>query len=64
MLQLFSPAEAASWLCAQGASVQAQKQDGWRDTALHYTAAKNHMEIAKLLLAFGAAPEALNFAGW
>jgi ankyrin repeat protein len=55
--------EAATWLCARGASVHAQKNDGWHDTALHYAASKNHMAVAKLLLAFGADPAALNFAG-
>jgi hypothetical protein len=55
--------EAATWLCAHGASVHAQKNDGWHDTALHYAASKGHMAVAELLLAFGADAAALNFAG-
>jgi len=56
-------ADVAVWLCAHGASSNAQKQDGWSDTALHYAAAKGHGDVVRLLLAFGADPAAQNFAG-
>lgn len=56
-------ADAATWLCAHGASVHACKADSWNDTALHYAAARGHADIAKLLLAFGADGSRHNFAG-
>lgn len=46
-----------------GATISAQKQDAWRETALHYAAAKGHSDMANLLLAFEADPTATNFAG-
>jgi ankyrin repeat protein len=54
---------AALWLCQAGADVTALKDDGWRDTALHYAAARGHTEVCKVLLAFGALVEAQNYAG-
>jgi hypothetical protein len=54
---------AALWLCQAGADVTALKEDGWKDTALHYAAARGHTEVCKVLLAFGAPVEAQNYAG-
>jgi hypothetical protein len=56
-------AVAALWLCQAGAGVTALKEDGWKDTVLHYAAARGHTEVCKVLLAFGAPVEAQNYAG-
>jgi hypothetical protein len=56
-------AVAALWLCQAGADVTALKADGWKDTALHYAAARGHTEVCKVLLAFGAPVEAQNYDG-
>ena len=41
----------------------AMKDDGWKDTALHYAAAQGCLESVKVLLTFGASQTACNFAG-
>jgi len=59
-----SPVTAAVlWLCQRGADVAAVKGDGWRDTALHYAAARGHSEVCQVLLAYGASLGAENYAG-
>ncbi|KAJ3318202.1 hypothetical protein HDV06_000745, partial [Boothiomyces sp. JEL0866] len=67
----FTPLHAASvtgkhfaveWLLKNGADHSLVKNDEWRDTALHYAAAKNHPEVVKLLLQYGA-QQVKNFAG-
>lgn len=55
--------EATLWLLQNGASLTSLKQDGWRDSVLHYAAAKGNMAIIKMLLAFGADPFAVNSNG-
>lgn len=56
-------AGALLWLCQHGADVTALKDDGWKDTALHYAAARGHMHCCQVLLAFGAQLDAVNYAG-
>ena len=43
--------------------MQALKSDGWKDTALHYAAARGSLDCCKVLLAFGAQLHAKNYAG-
>jgi len=57
------PADAITWLCQRGANINALKDDGWHDTALHYAASKGCLASVQALLAFGADPNARNFAG-
>ena len=56
-------AAAAVWLLHHGASVAAQKEDGWKDTALHYSAGRGSLETVHALLAWGADPAAANALG-
>ncbi|KAL4547939.1 hypothetical protein Ndes2526B_g07156 [Nannochloris sp. 'desiccata'] len=53
---------AVLWLCRHGADVSAIKEDGWKDTPLHYAAAQGCLESVQVLLAYGACPSARNFA--
>ncbi len=55
-------AAALAWLLQHGASLAAHKQDGWRDSALHYAASMGHLEAVKVLLAYGADATAVNYA--
>lgn len=56
--------EAALWLCMKNANVHAFKDDGWKDTPLHYAAAHGAIDICKILLAFSADPCAVNVFGF
>ena len=56
-------AAAAVWLLHHGASVAAQKEDGWNDTCLHYAAGRGSLETVQALLAWGADPAAENALG-
>lgn len=53
---------AVVWLLQHGASISSVKDDGWKDSVLHYAASRGHLGIAKALLAFGADCKARNFA--
>jgi hypothetical protein len=53
---------AVLWLLQHGASLTTLKDDGWRDSVLHYAAAKGHMGIVQALLAYGAPPNVRNAA--
>jgi hypothetical protein len=46
-------AQAAAWLLQRGASVRALKQDGWRDSVLHYAAARGCLDTAQVRPAAG-----------
>lgn len=64
--ELFCPFCAAAsvlWLCQHGADTSLVKDDGWKETALHYAAVRGHTECCQVLLAFGADLEAKNYAG-
>ena len=39
------------------------KTDGWKDTALHYAASRGDLDISRVLLAYGANPNAKNGFG-
>ena len=54
---------AALWLCQNGADVHAMKTDSWNDSVLHYAASQGSMECVQVLLAYGADPTVVNFAG-
>lgn len=54
---------AATWLLHHGANVAATKQDGWRDTALHYAAGCGSLETVQVLLAWDADASATNALG-
>lgn len=56
-------AAAAVWLLHRGANVHAMKQDGWRDTALHYAAGRGSLATVHVLLAWGADAAARNALG-
>lgn len=56
-------AGAVLWLCRHGANVTAVKDDGWKNPALHYAAARGHTRCVDILLAFGADMTARNFSG-
>ena len=56
-------AEALIWLIQHGADIMLLKRDGWRDTALHYAAARGQLGAVQVLLAAGADPKAGNYAG-
>ena len=59
----FSSADTVLWLCQRGADVNALKSDGWKDTALHYAAARGDLDIVRVLLAYGAEPTSRNSYG-
>jgi cellulose synthase/poly-beta-1,6-N-acetylglucosamine synthase-like glycosyltransferase len=58
---------AVLWLLQNGANVSKVKEDGWKNTALHYAASRGnqegHQEIIRVLFAFGARLDLENFAG-
>jgi hypothetical protein len=56
-------ADAATWLLQHGAAVTALKEDGWRDSVLHYAAASGSLPTVRVLLAYGADLVAVNCAG-
>ncbi len=56
-------AGAALWLLQHGASVRAQKDDGWEDSLLHYAAGSGSRDCVEGLLAFGADAAAVNKLG-
>ncbi|PRW33536.1 Cellulose synthase [Chlorella sorokiniana] len=56
-------AGAAVWLLQHGASLDAQKNDSWHDTVLHYAAGSGSLACVEALLAFGADPAAKNKLG-
>lgn len=41
-------ARAVSWLIKNGATVSSIKNDHWNDSALHYAAAKGHLEVVEV----------------
>ena len=58
------PADAVVWLLHRGADLTVMKEDGWRDTALHYAAGSGSLDcVQALLLAWGADATAANALG-
>ncbi len=51
---LYSRTETVKWLLANGADVNARREDG--ATALHMAASRKNVEIGRILLAHGADP--------
>ncbi|KAL4423966.1 hypothetical protein ABPG75_001267 [Micractinium tetrahymenae] len=54
---------AVVWLLQRGADLARLKQDGWRDTALHYAAGSGSMDCVQALLAWGADATLANALG-
>lgn len=58
---------AVLWLLQNGADVEKVKEDGWKNTALHYAASRGnqerHQEVVRVLFAYGARLDRKNFAG-
>ena len=57
------PADAVVWLLHRGADLTVMKEDGWRDTALHYAAGSGSLDCVQALLAWGADATAANALG-
>ena len=57
------PAAAVVWLLHRGADLTLLKDDGWRDTTLHYAAGSGSLDCVQALLAWGADPTAANALG-
>ncbi len=58
---------AVLWLLQNGADVEKVKEDGWKNTAMHYAASRGnqerHQEVVRVLFAYGARLDRENFAG-
>jgi hypothetical protein len=56
-------AAATLWLLQHGADITKCKEDGWKDTILHYAAGSGSLGCAQVLVAHGADPSQANALG-